>query len=180
MNHISDLRAFAGLFITLAAAPLWALDPLIVVGDRGGDPALPYYQSLNPQEARKDKAASLASGIPRIPHLPDAEAALLPVRSEWLSPGEEPPRAIHAPGLRPIFIIGDDERSHVWLRQRTAVLRDLRAVGLVVNVSSPESLAALRRLVPGLSLSPVSGDDLARRLGLRHYPVLMTATGIEP
>ncbi|GHU37576.1 hypothetical protein AGMMS50256_35690 [Betaproteobacteria bacterium] len=154
--------------------------PLIVVGDVGGDSALPYYQTLNLQKAQKDKAASPTPGLPRIPHLSDAEAALLPVRSELLSPGEEPPRAIHAPGLRPIFIIGDDERSYAWLRQRSAALRDLQAVGLVVKVSSPESLAALRRLVPGLSLSPVSGDDLARRLGLRHYPVLITATGIEP
>ena len=39
---------------------------------------------------------------------------------------------------------------------------------------------ALRRLAPGLMLSPISGDDLAQRLGIRHYPVLITATGIEP
>jgi hypothetical protein len=25
----------------------------------------------------------------------------------------------------------------------------------------------------------VAGDDLAERLGLRHYPALITATGIE-
>ncbi|MGC6693337.1 DUF2859 domain-containing protein, partial [Burkholderia pseudomallei] len=24
------------------------------------------------------------------------------------------------------------------------------------------------------------GDDIAQRLGLSHYPVLVTATGIEP
>nr|MBF3175129.1 DUF2859 domain-containing protein [Pseudomonas aeruginosa] len=29
------------------------------------------------------------------------------------------------------------------------------------------------------TLAPASGDDLAQRLGLRHYPVLITATGIE-
>ena len=37
----------------------------------------------------------------------------------------------------------------------------------------------LRRLAPGLTLSPASGDDLAQRLGLRHYPVLITSTGVE-
>jgi integrating conjugative element protein (TIGR03765 family) len=37
----------------------------------------------------------------------------------------------------------------------------------------------LRRLAPGLTLAPASGDDFAQRLGLRHYPVLITATGIE-
>ena len=53
-------------------------------------------------------------------------------------------------------------------------------MGLVVNVATPEALVALRRLAPGLMLSPISGDDLAQRLGIRHYPVLITATGIEP
>jgi len=52
-------------------------------------------------------------------------------------------------------------------------------------VATPEALAALRRLAPGLMLSPASGDEasgdeLAQRLGLKHYPVLITATGIEP
>jgi integrating conjugative element protein (TIGR03765 family) len=59
-------------------------------------------------------------------------------------------------------------------------LRELQAVGLVVNVGSSEALAGLRRLAPGLTLSPTQADDLALRLGIRHYPVLMTATGIEP
>ena len=31
----------------------------------------------------------------------------------------------------------------------------------------------------GLTLAPISGDDLGARLGLHHYPVLITATGIE-
>ena len=50
---------------------------------------------------------------------------------------------------------------------------------LVLHVM-PSLLAALRRLAPGLMLSPASGDELAQRLGLKHYPVLITATGIEP
>ena len=88
-------------------------------------------------------------------------------------------RVIEAPGLPPLFLVGDDERSRAWLRQRSPRLHELDAVGLVVNITSVESLAALRALVPGLSLSPVAGDDLAERLGLHHYPVLITATGIE-
>jgi integrating conjugative element protein (TIGR03765 family) len=58
-------------------------------------------------------------------------------------------------------------------------LRELGAVGLVVNAESQVALDALRRLAPELILSPVSADDLAQRLGIRHYPVLITATGIE-
>lgn len=105
---------------------------------------------------------------------------MLPVRSARLSPGDEPRRVIRAPGLTPLFLVGDDDRSRAWLRQRQTALHDIQAVGLVVNVASAEALASLRHLAPGLMLSPVSGDDLAGRLGIRHYPVLITATGIEP
>ena len=89
----------------------------------------------------------------------DAEAAMLPVRSTQLSPGEVQRRVIRAPGLTALFLIGDDERSRAWLRQRQAALRELQAVGLVVNVESMAALTALRRLAPGLTLSPASGDD---------------------
>ena len=52
-------------------------------------------------------------------------------------------------------------------------------MGLVVNISSVESLDALRVLVLELLLSPVVGDDLAERFGLRHYLVLITVSGFE-
>ncbi|WP_321897066.1 integrating conjugative element protein [Burkholderia cepacia] len=156
--------------------------PLIVVENRGGVSALPYYRSLNPQDAGSAAlpASVAAPGMPSIRNLVDAEAAMLPVRSARLSPGDEPRRVIRAPGLTPLFLVGDDDRSRAWLRDHQAALRDLQAVGLVVNVVSAEALASLRRLAPGLMLSPASGDDLSARLGIHHYPVLITATGIEP
>lgn len=164
---------------TLPPTQTTAPQPLIVVEDRGGVSALPYYQALNPQDAGPAQP-SAAKPMPRVDNPADVEAAMLPVRSTRLTPGDEPRRVISAPGLSPLFLVGDDDRSRTWLRQRRAALQELRAVGLVVNVATPEALAALRRLAPGLTLSPISGDDLAQRLGIRHYPVLITATGIEP
>lgn len=108
------------------------------------------------------------------------ESQMLPVRSALLSPGDEPRRAIRAPGLAPFFLVGDDDRSRAWLQERGVALQRMQAVGLVVNVARPQALDMLRRLVPELTLMPVSGDDLARRLGIRHYPLLITADGIEP
>ncbi|MFU4586411.1 integrating conjugative element protein [Pseudomonas aeruginosa] len=176
MNHIVHIAAI-GLLSTTTVFAQTASGPLIVVEDRGGDSALPYYRPLNPQP---DQAAPPAPmPVPRVGNAADAEAAMLPVRSAQLSPGEVQRRVIRAPGLTALFLIGDDERSRAWLRQRQAALRELGAVGLVVNVESMAALTALRRLAPGLILSPASGDDLAQRLGLRHYPVLITATGVE-
>lgn len=151
--------------------------PLIVVEDRGGVSALPYYEALD----LPPRTAQAPSRIepPAPPSGRIGQADMLPVRSARLSPGEVPRRAIAVPGITPFFLIGDDERSRAWLRQHAPVLRRLGAVGLVVNVASIEALAALRELAPDLMLVPASGDELAERFGLRHYPVLITATGID-
>lgn len=152
-------------------------DALIIVDDRGGASALPYYEALNLQPRAGVSAPRIE--IPRPPAGRVNEASMLPVRSTRLSPGVVARRVLEAPGLPPFFLVGDDQRSRAWLQQRALRLRELGAVGLVVNINSAESLAKLRALVPGLLLSPVAGDDLAERLGLRHYPVLITATGLE-
>ncbi|MBA1201075.1 integrating conjugative element protein [Pseudomonas capeferrum] len=152
-------------------------DALIIIEDRGGVSALPYYEALNLQPRAKVSAPRIEMPLP--PAGVVNEASMLPVHSLRLSPGVVARRVIEAPGLRPFFLVGDDQRSRAWLQQRALRLRELGAVGLIVNISSTESLDALRALVPGLPLSPVAGDDLAERLGLRHYPVLITATGLE-
>lgn len=176
MNYTVFISAI-GLLSAATASAQTPSAPLIVVEDRGGASALPYYRPLNPQPDEAAKTVPVPQ--PRVGNTTEAEAGMLPVRSAHLSPGDVPRRVIRAPGLRPLFLIGDDARSRAWLRRRQAALRELQAVGLVVNVESMAALTALRRLAPDLTLSPTSGDDLAQRLDLRHYPVLITSTGIE-
>ena len=55
----------------------------------------------------------------------------------------------------------------------------MNAIGLVVNVKTIEELTTLREVVPSLTLIPTPGDDLAQRLGLSHYPVLISVIGIS-
>lgn len=166
------------------AAPASSAPPsssaLIVVEDLGGDSALPYYRALHLLPAADETLPPVAPGPAPRPFVPYGEADILPVHSERLSPGREPARAIQAPGLTPIFLIGDDPRSRSWLQARLPELVEQQAIGLVVEVASPQALRQLRVLAPGLTLAPTSGDELAERLGVRHYPVLITATGIEP
>ena len=114
-----------------------------------------------------------------MPGVPYDEALLLPIRSPSLRPGPVENRPVNLPGITALFLIGDDPRSHTWLQQRLPDLQRLGAAGLVVNVESAATLQALRDRAPSLSLTPVPGDDLAQRLGLKGYPVLITATAIE-
>lgn len=145
---------------------------LIVVEDKGGVSALSYYRSLNPEPSSPEVSQNLK--------IPNAIAAQgLPVRSTRMTPGTVQGRAINAPGLQPLFLIGDDETSRLWLQKHGTALQQMQAVGLVVNVASLERLALVRAWIPNVQISPVSGDDLAQRLGLSHYPVLITPTAIE-
>lgn len=178
-SHLANL-AFKGLIALLTAFPLAsrAGEPLIVVDDRGGASALPYYEVLN-LKPRGNGAARSPIPMPQVLATPADEAAMLPVRSAKLTPGTVARRVIEASGLRPFVIIGDDKASRDWLQRHAASLHERGAVGLVVNVETAQALARLRTLAPGVLLAPVAGDDLAERLGLRHYPALITATGIE-
>lgn len=115
-------------------------------------------------------------GMPSVPY---NEAMLLPIRSPSLRPGPVEARPANLPGITALFLIGDDPRSHAWLQQRLPELQRLGAAGLVVNVESAAALQALRDRAPDLSLTPIPGDDLAQRLGLSRYPLLITATAIE-
>ena len=181
-SHLANLT-LKGLLVLVAAMPLasHAAEPLIVVEDRGGTSALPYYEALNLQPRKSDGNGTARPPIPvpQVPATPADEAAMLPVRSAKLTPGTVARRVIEAPGLRPFVVVGDDAASQAWLRRHAASLRERGAVGLVVNVETAQALARLRALAPGVPLAPASGDDLVERLGLRHYPALITATGIE-
>ncbi|MHC8334098.1 integrating conjugative element protein [Pseudomonas sp. LB3P25] len=119
------------------------------------------------------------SRTPMVADLRYSEEDMLPVRSTLLTPGAVERRILSATGLPAFFLIGDDARSRTWLKQRLAALIKLNAVGLVVNVESKVALDNLRQVATGLTLTPVSADDLAQRLNLKHYPVLITASSLE-
>ncbi|MCD5975308.1 integrating conjugative element protein [Pseudomonas quasicaspiana] len=165
-------RSFiTGAALCLTAVLCHAAD-LTVVEDKGGISALPYYRSLNPEPS-----APTSSGLAS--QLNPVVAQGLPIRTTRMTPGSVQGRVINAPGLQPLFLIGDDETSHRWILERDALLEQMQAVGLVVNVATPERLAVVKSWLPNTLVSPASGDDLSQRLGLNHYPVLITPTAIE-
>ncbi|MFV1478535.1 integrating conjugative element protein [Serratia marcescens] len=168
MKHVNYL--FFGL--CLVTSP--ALANLNVIADLGGEDASPYFEGINRQEG--------AQSSPAVPPAPvssaDAEAAMLPVATPELTPGNVADRPLQLPGIGALFLVGEDDSSHTWLRANADTLRTKHAAGLVVNISDRAALQALRELAPGIPMAPASGSELARRLQLSHYPVLITDTGL--
>ena len=104
---------------------------------------------------------------------------VLPVHSARLTPGTVPHRTLDLPGITPLFLVGQDPASLDWLSRHAQALQDLRASGLAVEVADAQGLRRIQAAAPGLNIWPVSGDDIAERLELGHYPVLITPTGLE-
>lgn len=104
---------------------------------------------------------------------------VLPVHSAHLTPGVVPRRVLNLPDITPLFMVGQDSVSLEWLSQHAQALQDLSASGLAVEVADAQALRRILAAAPGLNIWPVSGDDIAERLELEHYPVLITTTGLE-
>ncbi|OMQ19575.1 integrating conjugative element protein [Serratia oryzae] len=158
------------LILGLLSAPAYA--ELRVIADLGGTSTAAYFEGINNQ------GATVAPSSEPSP-LSLSAATGLPVSTPELTPGNVEARALSLPGMRPLFLIGDDDLSRRWLAMRRDALVQLNAVGLVVNVASEAALNDLKKHADGLELLPVSGSDLAKRLGLSHYPLLLTEKGLE-
>ncbi|EAW4415112.1 integrating conjugative element protein [Salmonella enterica] len=103
---------------------------------------------------------------------------MLPVTTPEMSAGKVVSCELHLAGMTPVFLVGDDQLSREWLTLRHDELKRLHATGLVVNVSDKAVLTELQQRVPGVTLLPASASEIARRLQLSHYPVLITSTGL--
>ena len=154
----------------------FAQPELTVAGDQPSDFTRHHFQVARPlinNKIQPDRAmhADLSTFAD--------EAWILPNPSPHLSPRQITYRALNMPGLRPFFLVGDDPLSLTWLRQRAAELQEMGAAGLAVEVTDNEALARIRAAAPGITILPVNGNDIATRLQIEHYPVLITATSLE-
>lgn len=163
------------MLLTLSLVTTAALANLNVIADVGGEDASAYFAGINRQNE-----PAVSHEVPPVPlSQGEAEAALLPVTTLELTPGEVVARPLQMPGLGALFIVGDDEVSRAWLQANAEGLQSRHAAGLVVNVSHLPALQSLRELAPGVPMAPASGSELARRLQLSHYPILITDTGLS-
>jgi integrating conjugative element protein (TIGR03765 family) len=168
MMKLNFLTALAGLLFSLACQA-----GLNVIADLGGEDASPYFEAINKQPGMPG-----ADPVMQLPVRQGLEA-MLPVRTPELSPGDVTARALKLPGIGALFLVGDDALSRAWLQENADALAERHAAGMIVNVENAGAVRALQALVPGVPLAPASGAEIARRLRVSHYPVLITDTGLS-
>ena len=139
---------------------------LIVIFDNGQ--ARPMSDFLGPLEnAKAEKEPAVVESM--VLGAADLEN-LLPIRTPGLTPGKLRSRTHNVPFARPFFLIGSDEFSKRWLFKHRATLKQMGALGMLVDASSIEDLRDIARLAEGLAITPASGSDIARAIGISHYP----------
>ena len=159
-----------GLIPTLAGAAL------TVIYDSGDTwPIAPFLDAFESKETTPPQRRAIQS-----PQLGVADLeSLLPLRSPGLTPGPVQPRSHDRPFLRPFFLIGSDALSRQWLQEHRDRLKEIGAVGMLVQADTLDDLRTIAGLAAGLSIQPASASDIAKALGISHYPILISSHGIE-
>ena len=173
MNEAKWLKAIViviGLIPTLAGAAL------TVIYDSGDtQPIAPFLDTFEYSETTAPQRSAILS-----PQLGAADpASLLPIRSPGLTLGPVQPKTHDRPFARPFFLIGSDTLSRQWLLEHRERLKEVGAVGMLIQADTRDDLQAIAELAAGLSVMPASGSDIAKALSISHYPVLITPHGIE-
>jgi len=173
MNTTKWIKAIGfafGLIPTLAGATL------TVIYDSGDtQPIAPFLDAFESTETTLPQKQ-----VVQDPQLGAADPeSLLPIRSPGLTPGPVQPKTHDRSFARPFFLIGSDALSRQWLLQHRARLKEIGAVGMLVQADTRDDLRTIAELAGGLSIMPASASDISNALGISHYPVLISAHGIE-
>ncbi len=169
-------QGWRGMSIACMLVPVMAQAELTVIYDSGNtQPIAPFLEVFESADETPQQ-----SPIPTKPQLGAADPETwLPIQSPGLTPGPVQARSHDRPFARPFFLIGSDTRSRQWLQDYRDQLKEIGAVGMLVQADSLDDLRAIVELADGLSILPASASDIAKALGVSHYPVLITAHGIE-
>lgn len=180
-------RQLSALSILLALS-VSASAELIVIYDSGDTlPLAPYLISLQPAEPPMPPSIGANALSQREKRGAADIRNLLPIRSPGLTPAavsmhtvsEEALKRLALGNARPFFLIGSDLLSQRWLQTRRTELQRLGAVGMLIQAETPADVRRIAELADGLPITLGSASDIARALGIEHYPVLISSRGLE-
>jgi integrating conjugative element protein (TIGR03765 family) len=162
--------------VVIGLIPTLAVAALTVIYDSGDTwPIAHFLDAFESTETTPPQSRLIES-----PQLGAADLeSLLPIRSPGLVPGPVQPRTHDRPFMRPFFLIGSDALSRQWLLEHRDRLKEIGAVGMLVRADTRDDLRTIAGLATGLSIQPAPASDIAKALGISHYPILITSHGIE-
>lgn len=104
----------------------------------------------------------------------------LPIVTESMKPGlvtvtPKDLRYLH----QPLFLVGSDPASKMWLAEKREHLIKIGAVGLLIQANDLNDIENMLTIANGLRLVPASAQGFAERLNLTFYPVLLSKQGWE-
>ena len=162
---------------------------LTVIYDSGDTQSMaPFFVPLQPDKPEPVLHSKKHGELSPRQYLGPADIRnLLPIQSPGISAGILPKavRANHQQtrlakaNPRPFFLVGSDTFSYKWLVARRVELIQMGAVGMVVLAETEEDVRRIADVARGISVTLGSASDIAEALGIQHYPVLITAKGIE-
>lgn len=173
---ISKACVLALILMSLLGRAELARAELTVIYDSGKTepiaPLLTAFDTVNdsPQKSPMPGKSPLGAANPQ---------SWLPLQSPGLTPGPVQTRTQDQPFARPFFLIGSDNLSRQWLQRNHTRLKEIGAVGMLVQADNLDDLRVIADLANGLSVMPASASDIAQALGISHYPVLISAHLIE-
>jgi integrating conjugative element protein (TIGR03765 family) len=149
---------------------------LKVIYDSGKtQPIAPYLDTFETSEITAPQRSTIQA-----PQLGAADLnSLLPIRSPGLTSGSVQPTTHNRPFVRPFFLIGSDALSRQWLLEHRDRLKEIGAIGMLIQADTRDDLKNIAELAAGLSVMPASASDIAKALDISHYPLLITRHGIE-
>ena len=163
------MRGLFGLLCLLLCLGAHAREPLTVIYDSGDTlPLEPYLPKRAPQEkvTTQKKNGQLAFKLPiTTPSMQPGKVTASPKALRYLQ--------------QPLFLVGADQVSRDWLAERREQLIQLGAVGLLVEAKDRQEVEAVLAIAEGLRLVPASAEGFAAKLGLTHYPILLSKEGWE-
>ena len=163
------MRGLFGLLCLLFCLGGHAREPLTVIYDSGDTlPLEPYL----PKRASQEEATTQDTNR----QLPFK----LPITTPSMQPGKVTvtPKALRYL-QRPLFLVGSDQKSRNWLAEKREQLIHIGAVGLLVEAKDRQEVEAVLAIAEGLRLVPASAEGFATKLGLSHYPILLSKEGWE-
>lgn len=163
------MRYLCGIICLVVCWGAHSREPLTVIYDSGETlPLAPYLPKRAPKKSLNlhEKAAQSPFQLPiTTPSMSPGEVTVTPKSLRYLQ--------------RPLFLVGADALSKEWLVEKREQLIQVGAVGLLIEAKDRSEVEDILVLSEGLRVIPASAEGFAAKLGLTHYPILLSKSGWE-